>query len=70
MSGDSRKSWVAFDADGEPYGFAIYHDKRRKTIAQASKDFPDATRIELLDEAEWRVHLNRFCESRVMGTDQ
>lgn len=54
---DVRKSWVAFNADGFPFGFSIHPDGCA-TIAEAGKEFPTAARIELLDTAEWKAQLD------------
>ena len=54
---DVRKSWVAFNADGFPFGFSI-HRPGADTIAKVAKEFPTAARIELLDTAEWKAQLN------------
>lgn len=53
---DVRKSWVAFNADGFPIGFALLDDDMA-TMAQAGKEFPTAHRLELLDTAEWKAQL-------------
>ena len=54
---DTRKSWVAFNADGFPFGFSIYRPGA-ETVAQVAPEFPTATRIELMDTADWKAQLD------------
>lgn len=49
------KSWVAFDAQGFPFGFA---SADHYTMAQAAKEFPNAVEIRLA-EGEERSRLLR-----------
>ena len=57
MNTDTRRSWVAFDANGFPFGFAIHPDGCAD-MAEAAKEFPTAHRIEMLDTAEWKAQMN------------
>jgi len=41
-----RTSWVAFDANGFPFGFAL---AAHCTLVEVAKDWPNATRIELVE---------------------
>lgn len=54
---DTRKSWVAFNEDGFPFGFSI-HRPGAETIAQVAPEFPTAHRIELLDTDDWKHQLD------------
>jgi hypothetical protein len=53
------KSWVAFDAEGIPFGFtsAIHY-----TMAQAAKEFPDAVEIRLVEGEERSELLRRYAK--------
>lgn len=48
--------WVAFDADGFPFGFAR-KTSDCATMAKAGKEFPSAVRIELVTDMERRKKL-------------
>jgi hypothetical protein len=70
---DTRKSWVAFNAEGFPIGFSTLRPGVT-TIAQASKDHPTAQRIELLDTEAWKhqldIHSGRESTTTTKETDQ
>lgn len=54
---DTRRSWVAFSADGFPFGFSICRPGA-ETIAQVAREFPTASRIELLDTDDWKAQID------------
>lgn len=54
---DTRKSWVAFNSDGFPFGFSILRPGA-DTIADVAREFPTAAKIELLDTDDWKRQLD------------
>jgi hypothetical protein len=57
MSGLLLRSWVAFNADGFPFGFMTVDDDT--PISAVAREFPHAVRIELA-EGERRSELLRI----------